>query len=59
MSMTTEIVVPQFGNTLGALLLGGTLATALWGVTCIQIYNYYMDVNKDPPWLKFLVAMLW
>ncbi|KAF9043028.1 hypothetical protein BJ165DRAFT_216778 [Panaeolus papilionaceus] len=53
------MVVPKFDNTLGALLLGGLFAMALWGVTCVQTYTYYMYTTRDHRAIKLLVALLW
>ncbi|KAJ3511445.1 hypothetical protein NLJ89_g4092 [Agrocybe chaxingu] len=50
---------PKFDNTLGALLVGGLVAMALWGITCVQTYNYYMRANKDRIYLKLMVGFLW
>ncbi|PPQ90153.1 hypothetical protein CVT25_012464 [Psilocybe cyanescens] len=43
-------VLPRFDNTLGSLLVGGLVAMAarrLWGVTCVQTWNYFTRGNKD------------
>ncbi|PPQ69735.1 hypothetical protein CVT24_001321 [Panaeolus cyanescens] len=58
-SVAGSMAPPKFDNTLGALLLGGLLAMALWGVTCVQTYHYYMYTTRDYRWMKFLVALLW
>ncbi|KAJ7143735.1 hypothetical protein C8R44DRAFT_139457 [Mycena epipterygia] len=52
------LVVPQFANTLGALLVAGLVATALWGVTCVQTFTYFMGDTEDRPLHKALVAFL-
>ncbi|KAF8908138.1 hypothetical protein CPB84DRAFT_1674382 [Gymnopilus junonius] len=44
---SVPLVVPRVDNTLGALLVGGLVAMALWGVTCVQMYNYFTRTNKD------------
>jgi len=46
-------------NTLGALLIGGLLAAAFWGVTSAQTYIYYQRYPNDPLPLKSIVAFLW
>jgi len=51
-------VLPHFDNTLGALLIGGLVATALWGVTCVQTFAFFMGETKDRAWHKALVAFL-
>ncbi|KAF9034075.1 hypothetical protein BJ165DRAFT_745920 [Panaeolus papilionaceus] len=51
---------PKVDGTLGALLLGGVVGTALWGVACVQAYIFYMDsTTRDRKWLKFMVAFIW
>ncbi|KAJ6555146.1 hypothetical protein DFH09DRAFT_1262455 [Mycena vulgaris] len=50
--------IPQFDNTLGALLIGGLVATALWGVTCVQTFTFFMGDTTDRAWHKALVAFL-
>ncbi|KAJ7080612.1 hypothetical protein B0H15DRAFT_856553 [Mycena belliarum] len=52
-------VIPHFDNTLGALLVGGMVATALWGVTCVQTYTFFMSCTTDRAWSKALIALLW
>ncbi|KZP20566.1 hypothetical protein FIBSPDRAFT_742198 [Athelia psychrophila] len=41
---------------MGATLIGVILASALWGVTCVQVWMYYTNYPKDPWHLKALVA---
>lgn len=50
--------LPKFDNSLGALLIGGMLAMALWGVTCVQSYSYFTSPSKDRRFIKFMVAFL-
>ncbi|KAG8221664.1 hypothetical protein J3R82DRAFT_1948 [Butyriboletus roseoflavus] len=50
---------PSPGIGLGALLIGGLVAVALWGVTSAQTYIYYQRYPKDPLPLKLIVALLW
>ncbi|KAJ7062123.1 hypothetical protein C8F01DRAFT_124886 [Mycena amicta] len=57
--MTSLPVIPAVDNTLGALLAGGLAATALWGVTCVQTFSFFMSESSERPWLKTLVAFLW
>ncbi|KAF7303645.1 hypothetical protein MIND_00593800 [Mycena indigotica] len=54
-------VLPAVDNTLGALLVGGLVATALWGVTCVQTFSFFLRVGADPTrrLQKSLVAILW
>jgi len=52
-------LVYKFDNTLGALLLGGLVAMALWGVTCVQTYHYFMSKNKDRLLTRAMVGFMW
>lgn len=52
------IVIPAFDNTLGALLVGGMVAMALWGVTCVQTFTFFTRRSKDLPVFKLLIAFL-
>ncbi|KAF7324970.1 hypothetical protein MKEN_00539400 [Mycena kentingensis (nom. inval.)] len=51
--------VPAMDDTLGALLVGGLLATALWGVTCVQAASFFLSNSADRKWHKALVGFLW
>ncbi|KZS95668.1 hypothetical protein SISNIDRAFT_452320 [Sistotremastrum niveocremeum HHB9708] len=46
-------------NTFGALLIGVLISAALWGVTCIQTFIYYMTYPGDELHLKIIVALAW
>ncbi|KAK7458146.1 hypothetical protein VKT23_010054 [Stygiomarasmius scandens] len=50
---------PKFDNTLGAVLIGGLFAMALWGVMCVQTYNFFMGNSRDKAVFKLLVVFLW
>jgi hypothetical protein len=56
---SAPLVIPRFDNTLGSLLVGGLVAMALWGVTCVQTYNYFTRDNKDRLYAKIVVGLLW
>ncbi|EDQ99821.1 uncharacterized protein LACBIDRAFT_315197 [Laccaria bicolor S238N-H82] len=58
MSLFPGNKLPKFDNSLGALLIGGMVAMALWGVTCVQSYSYFTSPSKDRPFIKFTVAFL-
>ncbi|KJA13398.1 hypothetical protein HYPSUDRAFT_209581 [Hypholoma sublateritium FD-334 SS-4] len=50
----------HFDTTLGALIIGGLIGMALWGITSVQAYNYFTYIkNRDRPPLKLMVAFLW
>ncbi|KAH9943932.1 hypothetical protein B0H21DRAFT_746998 [Amylocystis lapponica] len=40
----------------GAVLIGVLLAGALWGVSCMQTYEYFDHCSKDPWYQKIMVA---
>ncbi|ESK91090.1 hypothetical protein Moror_9590 [Moniliophthora roreri MCA 2997] len=47
-----------FDNTLGALLVGGLVAMALWGITCVQTFNYFdQSSRRDKPQFKLLASI--
>ncbi|KAJ7769197.1 hypothetical protein DFH07DRAFT_954435 [Mycena maculata] len=50
--------LPEFDNTLGALLVGGLVATALWGVSCVQAFRFFVDGSTDRASHKALIAFL-
>ncbi|KAF8629508.1 hypothetical protein AX17_005634 [Amanita inopinata Kibby_2008] len=52
-------LMPKFDNSLGALLIGGLFAMALWGVTCVQAYSYFMNPTRDRFLFKLAIAGLW
>ncbi|THU91690.1 hypothetical protein K435DRAFT_726946 [Dendrothele bispora CBS 962.96] len=49
----------DLNTTLGAVLVGGLVSIALWGMTCVQSYNFFMAKTKDGLALKLMVAFLW
>lgn len=51
-------ILPAFDNTLGALLLGGMIAMALWGITCVQTYTFFTQSHRDTGLQKLTVAFL-
>ncbi|KAE9399045.1 hypothetical protein BT96DRAFT_976107 [Gymnopus androsaceus JB14] len=47
-------------SSLGALFIGVILSTAVYGVTCLQVYNYFMHHSFNDRWfLKLFVIVLW
>ncbi|KAF8628967.1 hypothetical protein AX15_003623 [Amanita polypyramis BW_CC] len=54
-----SLALPKFDDTLGALLIGGLIALALWGMICVQSYTYFMEKSRDHPALKLTIAALW
>jgi len=45
--------------TFGAAMVGSFMSTALWGVSTLQVFLYYMKYETDPTVLKALVSFLW
>ncbi|KAJ7595346.1 hypothetical protein C8J56DRAFT_1159863 [Mycena floridula] len=52
-------IIPKFDNSLGALLIGGLVAMALWGITCVQTYTFFSLNSRDRPRFKLLILFLW
>ncbi|KAK7052511.1 hypothetical protein R3P38DRAFT_2860734 [Favolaschia claudopus] len=52
------VPLPKFDNTLGALLIGGLVATALYGITVLQTFAFFMNGTTDRTAHKALVAFL-
>jgi len=54
--------IPAFVNlsaSYGATFIGVVLATALWGISCMQCFVYFMNYTKDNWVTKALVAFVW
>ncbi|KAI0729738.1 hypothetical protein C8Q72DRAFT_827620 [Fomitopsis betulina] len=46
-------------NLLGAMFIGVVLSTAVYGITCLQVYLYYMQYSRDDSRaMKLFVAFL-
>jgi len=46
-------------NTFGAAYIGAMVALALYGITTLQTYLYYIYYPKDKWGMKLIVALLW
>ncbi|KAF9059748.1 hypothetical protein BDP27DRAFT_1371164 [Rhodocollybia butyracea] len=47
-------------NLLGAAFIGIILSTVIYGVTCLQVYQYFIHHSyRDTTLLKIFVALLW
>ncbi|KAI0785283.1 hypothetical protein C8Q75DRAFT_335656 [Abortiporus biennis] len=54
---STKIVLD---NTVGAVFIGMVVTATLYGITCVQLYMYYMHTGKrDRPAFRTFVAFLW
>jgi len=43
----------------GTSFIGFTIATTLYGITCLQTYIYFRNYRKDHRFLKATVTLLW
>ncbi|KAF9561265.1 hypothetical protein CPC08DRAFT_442737 [Agrocybe pediades] len=52
-----NVALPKFDTTLGALFVGSSTATILYGVSCLQLFIYVTGSrsSKDKRWLQALV----
>jgi hypothetical protein len=48
-------VLPPLDNTLGAVEIGGVLATFLFGLATLQTYNFYHQFPSERSVLKWTV----
>ncbi|TFK40317.1 hypothetical protein BDQ12DRAFT_680734 [Crucibulum laeve] len=46
-------------DTLGALFIGALITMAVYGITTLQMYFYYMYFPRDEWVVKLLVALIW
>ncbi|SJK99669.1 uncharacterized protein ARMOST_02978 [Armillaria ostoyae] len=49
----------SMGTTFGAVLIGATLASALFGVTTMLFFVYYRRYSQDSWFYRFSLALLW
>ncbi|KAK0228027.1 hypothetical protein IW262DRAFT_574123 [Armillaria fumosa] len=59
MSSQTPVEVPSLGTTLGALYIGATIATILFGITNTQAAKYYKKYPDDWWIFRYSVGILW
>ncbi|KAF8076057.1 hypothetical protein FPV67DRAFT_395307 [Lyophyllum atratum] len=52
-------IVTLVKQVFGTSFIGFTIATTLYGITCLQTYIYYRNYPKDHRLLKATVALLW
>ncbi|EPQ56832.1 hypothetical protein GLOTRDRAFT_92054 [Gloeophyllum trabeum ATCC 11539] len=50
---------PALDNSLGAILIGVICASALYGLSCLQTFQYLRAYRDDRFYLKALVLILW
>ncbi|KAN0074729.1 hypothetical protein V8E55_011778 [Tylopilus felleus] len=51
-------LLPSFDNTLGALFIGFSVSTMVYGVFLVQVYHYYHRYPSDKAGYKVIVALL-
>ncbi|PBK64935.1 hypothetical protein ARMSODRAFT_1087624 [Armillaria solidipes] len=57
---TENPIILDLTSTYGSLLVGSWLACAMWGVSSLQVFIYYMSSgNVDPRFLRILIGALW
>lgn len=58
---SSAVPVPQsvLGETIGAILLGGFIAAALYGITCLQCFIFLQKTGKGERVLVLTVLALW
>ncbi|KIJ37775.1 hypothetical protein M422DRAFT_69187 [Sphaerobolus stellatus SS14] len=56
---TATLILPALDNTFGALLIAAVIAGALWGISTVQAYWYFVTYPKDILSLKLLVTLMW
>ncbi|CCM06889.1 uncharacterized protein FIBRA_09199 [Fibroporia radiculosa] len=49
----------ELDKTYGVTLIGTIAASVLFGVTNIQVFQYYREYSSDHIWYKLAVAWLW
>ncbi|KAI0339689.1 hypothetical protein BDW22DRAFT_1361266 [Trametopsis cervina] len=59
MNTPIDLQVPKFDNTIGAYLIGNTIAAILYGITTVQVYIYYTRPSNDSRVFKCLIFVLW
>ncbi|KAF9066074.1 hypothetical protein BDP27DRAFT_1404557 [Rhodocollybia butyracea] len=64
-SMSTPTSFPVPGSTLdlsgvyGGVYISAHIVSALWGISCMQIFTYFIHYPKDKTVFKILVVVLW
>ncbi|KAF5350157.1 hypothetical protein D9756_009109 [Leucocoprinus leucothites] len=48
-------IMPSYG----ALLVGGYISQAIWGVSTLQVFFYFRSYEHDPLIVKLLIAAMW
>ncbi|KAI0644092.1 hypothetical protein C8Q79DRAFT_974284 [Trametes meyenii] len=56
---TDNPIILNLFDTYGAFLAGGMLSCVVWGISCMQLFLYYFNYERDPLSLKLFVAFVW
>ncbi|KAK0218292.1 hypothetical protein EDD85DRAFT_357301 [Armillaria nabsnona] len=56
---TNPLPLFSLGTTLGAMLIGATLASALFGVSTMLFFVYYRRYSQDSWFYRYSLALLW
>ncbi|GLB36682.1 hypothetical protein LshimejAT787_0309690 [Lyophyllum shimeji] len=56
--MAEAPVFPKLDNTMGAIFVGVLMGAALWGISCMQTYEYFSEFRRDSWMSKVMVATL-
>ncbi|TFK33378.1 hypothetical protein BDQ12DRAFT_715867 [Crucibulum laeve] len=57
--MATTTAKLTFDDTLGAIFLGGIVASTLYGITCVQTFIFLKGSQADRTYMKTIVVGLW
>ncbi|KAK0243657.1 hypothetical protein EDD85DRAFT_804791 [Armillaria nabsnona] len=57
--ISTTVVVPSLGTTIGAAYVGAMLSSLLFGITVLQVFIYYRDYPNDWRLFRYSVGILW
>ncbi|OSD00553.1 hypothetical protein PYCCODRAFT_1426557 [Trametes coccinea BRFM310] len=49
----------DLSDSYGPILVGGNLSWAAWGVSCLQLFLYYTNYEKDSLAMKLFVFAIW
>ncbi|KAI0666403.1 hypothetical protein C8Q78DRAFT_1059322 [Trametes maxima] len=52
-------IILNLTESYGPILVGGILSCAVWGISCMQMFMYYLNYDSDHLGLKLFVAFVW
>ncbi|KAK0224201.1 hypothetical protein IW262DRAFT_1459258 [Armillaria fumosa] len=59
-ALTENPIIVDLTTSYGSLLVGSWLSCAMWGVSSLQVFIYYMNSGDfDPQFLRILIGVLW